>query len=119
MSRYVARRCDHRSPHPRATRILRYSSSMFKRAVLGSATLALIALHPVAAETFHLVKSLSGPSGKSFGAKFVLDETRSRFIYPQDKPSLSTSSGRPQSATIRWLLPGKGRTVAYCPFHPT
>lgn len=58
---------------------------MFKRAILGSAALALMALYPLEAETFHLIKSLSGPSGKSIGAKFVLDETRSRFIYPQDK----------------------------------
>jgi hypothetical protein len=58
---------------------------MFKRAVLGSAALALMVLYPLEGETFHLIKSLSGPSGKSIGAKFVLDETRSRFIYPQDK----------------------------------
>jgi len=37
------------------------------------------------AQEFRLVKSLSGPSGKVDGAKFVFDETRSRFIYPQDK----------------------------------
>src|ERR1700676_4098025 len=32
-----------------------------------------------------MIRSLSGPSGKTIGPKFVLDEVRSRFIYPQDK----------------------------------
>jgi S1-C subfamily serine protease len=31
-----------------------------------------------------MVRSLSGPSGKVVGTKFVLDEVRSRFVYPQD-----------------------------------
>jgi hypothetical protein len=32
-----------------------------------------------------LVRSLSGPSGKVVGQDFILDETRTRFIYPQDR----------------------------------
>ena len=31
------------------------------------------------------IRSLSGPSGKVVGSKFVFDETRNRFVYPQDK----------------------------------
>jgi hypothetical protein len=37
------------------------------------------------AENFRFARSLSGPSGKVEGSKFVFDEIRSRFIYPQDK----------------------------------
>lgn len=36
------------------------------------------------AET-RLLRALSGPSGKTVGAQFVLDEIRSRFVYPQDR----------------------------------
>ena len=32
-----------------------------------------------------LIRSLSGPSGKVVGSQFILDETRSRFVYPQDR----------------------------------
>ena len=32
-----------------------------------------------------MLKSLSGPSGHVAGARFVFDETRTRFVYPQDK----------------------------------
>ena len=32
--------------------------------------------------SFRLVRSLSGPSGKVVGSKFVLDEVRNRFVYP-------------------------------------
>ncbi|MEO8096680.1 MAG: serine protease [Acidobacteriota bacterium] len=32
-----------------------------------------------------LLRSLSGPSGKIVGAQYVLDETRNRFVYPQDR----------------------------------
>jgi S1-C subfamily serine protease len=32
-----------------------------------------------------LIRSLSGPSGKIVGSQFVFDETRSRFVYPQDR----------------------------------
>ena len=37
------------------------------------------------APDFRLVRSLSGPSGKVEDAKFVFDESRTRFIHPQDK----------------------------------
>jgi hypothetical protein len=38
-----------------------------------------------AAENFPLTRSLSGPSGKVQGSKFVFDDVRSRFVYPQAK----------------------------------
>lgn len=38
-----------------------------------------------AADGPRLIRSLSGPSGKVVGSKFVFDETRSRFVYPQDR----------------------------------
>jgi len=38
-----------------------------------------------AADSLKLLRSLSGPSGKTVGSDFVLDETRSRFVYPADK----------------------------------
>jgi len=34
--------------------------------------------------SIRMIRSLSGPSGKVVGAKFVLDEIRNRFVYPQD-----------------------------------
>src|SRR5579872_4187432 len=37
------------------------------------------------AQDFRLIKSLSGPSGKVDGSKFLFDETRTRFVYPADK----------------------------------
>jgi S1-C subfamily serine protease len=37
-----------------------------------------------AAETIRMIRSLSGPAGKVVGPKFVLDEIRNRFVYPQD-----------------------------------
>src|SRR6478736_5291571 len=49
-----------------------------------------------------LVRSLSGPSGKVVGQDFVLDEVRSRFVYPQDR-----------SATIyfEWECPAGDHTL--------
>lgn len=38
-----------------------------------------------AADEFHLIRSLSGPSGKVVGSKFVFDQVRNRFVYPEDK----------------------------------
>jgi len=38
-----------------------------------------------AAEAPRLLRSLSGPSGKVVGSEFILDEIRSRFIFPADK----------------------------------
>src|SRR5208283_2306246 len=54
-----------------------------------SARLAAVVTLGVAAASaagdFRLIRSLSGPSGKVDGPQFVLDEVRSRFVYPQDK----------------------------------
>jgi len=49
-----------------------------------------------------LVPSLSGPSGKVVGRDFVLDEVRSRFVYPQDRSAtiyfrVGVPSGRPHA----------------------
>jgi S1-C subfamily serine protease len=38
----------------------------------------------VGAQAPALVRSLSGPSGKVIGDDFVIDDVRSRFVYPQD-----------------------------------
>lgn len=38
-----------------------------------------------AAEDPRLIRSLSGPSGTVSGSTFVFDETRNRFVFPQDK----------------------------------
>src|ERR1700732_679083 len=32
-----------------------------------------------------MLRSLAGPSGKASGSRFIFDETRNRFVYPQDK----------------------------------
>jgi S1-C subfamily serine protease len=40
--------------------------------------------HVPAAGTIRMIRSFSGPSGKVVGPKFVLDEIRNRFVYPQD-----------------------------------
>jgi hypothetical protein len=37
-----------------------------------------------AADSVQMIRSLSGPSGKAIGNRFVLDEVRNRFVYPQD-----------------------------------
>lgn len=58
-------------------------SSPFRFAALLAA--ASLAAGTCAAEEFRLIRSLSGPSGKVEGSRFVLDEVRSRFVYPQDK----------------------------------
>lgn len=47
--------------------------------------LLLLASASSTAQTFKLVRAQSGPSGTVDGSKFVLSETRSRFVYPQDK----------------------------------
>jgi len=45
-------------------------------------TLATLDAQPT---SLRFIRSVSGPSGKVAGARFVFDETRSRFVYPQDK----------------------------------
>jgi hypothetical protein len=49
--------------------------------------LALVLLSGLCAaqSAVKLVRSLSGPSGKVVGSQFVLDETRNRFVFPQDR----------------------------------
>jgi S1-C subfamily serine protease len=37
-----------------------------------------------AGSSIRMLRSLSGPSGKHVGTKFVLDEMRNRFVFPQD-----------------------------------
>lgn len=49
------------------------------------AVLSLAAVAASSAEEFRLVRSVSGPAGKVDGSKFVFDDVRSRFVYPQDK----------------------------------
>jgi len=45
----------------------------------------LSAFTPLSAgSSIRMTRSLSGPSGKFVGTKFVLDEVRNRFVYPQD-----------------------------------
>ena len=48
-------------------------------------TLLIAAVIPLSAQTFQLLRSQSGPSGKVVGSKLVIEEVRSRFVYPQDK----------------------------------
>src|SRR5690348_9866841 len=37
-----------------------------------------------ASQSGHLVRSISGPSGKVVGQGLVIDQPRTRFVYPQD-----------------------------------
>jgi len=50
-----------------------------------AALFLLCALSAFGADQVRLLRSVSGPSGKTVGADFVLDEIRNRFIYPNDK----------------------------------
>ncbi len=53
--------------------------------------IVLVNLHISAkADTFRFIKSQSGPSGRIADNRFVFDEVRNRFVYPQDK-SLTVS----------------------------
>lgn len=47
--------------------------------------LLLCAGKSLGAQEVRFAKSLSGPSGHVSGSRFVFDETRNRFVYPQDK----------------------------------
>src|SRR5260370_5108221 len=66
--------------------------SFIKRLIAAIPSLiVLINLHNSAmADTFRLIKSQSGPSGRIADNRFVFDEVRNRFVYPQDK-SLTVS----------------------------
>jgi S1-C subfamily serine protease len=61
-----------------------YNASMRFRQVACAIFLYCVA---GAAQTgqIQLLRSLSGPSGKVDGNTFILDETRTRFVYPRDK----------------------------------
>jgi hypothetical protein len=52
---------------------------------IGTLALALWSVPVDSADAIRLLKSLSGPSGKVVGNRFVLDEVRTRFVFPQDK----------------------------------
>ncbi len=39
---------------------------------------------PGVAPKLRFIRSISGPSGKLIGSKFVIEENRNRFVYPQD-----------------------------------
>jgi len=54
--------------------------------VAATTVLVLLASASIAhAQAPRLVRSLSGPSGRVVGGQFVFDETRNRFVYPQDQ----------------------------------
>jgi len=42
-------------------------------------------MNPMRAQDLRMLRSVSGPSGKVENNKFVFDEVRNRFVYPQDK----------------------------------
>ncbi len=77
------------------------------------------ALAPLPAGSgIRLIRSLSGPSGKVVGSKFVLDEIRNRFVYPLDG-SLTVSfecqaSKGDYVLTAYWKDP-EGKTAAISP----
>lgn len=77
---------------------------LFRR-LLRASSCALFLCVVVGAQTFQLVKSPAGPSGKVSGDKFVFDETRSRFVFLQDKSLI---------AYFEWKAPiGTHTLVAY------
>ena len=47
--------------------------------------LTVLAAGAIGAEPPKFLRSISGPSGKTAGSDFILDETRNRFVYPNDK----------------------------------
>jgi S1-C subfamily serine protease len=70
------------------------------------------------ADEFRLIRSLSGPSGKVAGAKFVFDQVRNRFVYPQDKSFIVYFEWEGPAGghvlTAFWKQPD-GRTAAISP----
>jgi len=56
-----------------------------KQIVSVFAIIFLTCLSSATAATFRFIKSQSGPSGKIADNRFVFDEVRNRFVYPQDK----------------------------------
>ena len=71
-----------------------------------------------APSSIRMVRSLSGPSGKLVGSKFVLDETRNRFVFPQDSAlTVYFEFQAPQgdyTLTAIWKDP-QGRTAGISP----
>lgn len=57
----------------------------YSRAGLVVILLAMLTAVGAQPTPLRLIRSLSGPAGKVVGARFVFDETRSRFVFPQDK----------------------------------
>lgn len=63
------------------------------------------------------LRSSSGPSGKVSGAKFLLDETRHKFVYPADKAAIVFFEwqGKPGTQVLSgiWKHPGgKGKVLS-------
>jgi hypothetical protein len=50
----------------------------------GVATVAIAAGIGWSADPPKLLRSISGPSGKTIGSDFIIEETRNRFVYPAD-----------------------------------
>src|ERR1700682_912814 len=44
-----------------------------------------IACAPAQTDAIRMLRSLAGPSGKASGSRFIFEEMRDRFVYPQDK----------------------------------
>jgi hypothetical protein len=65
-----------------------------------------------------MTKSLSGPSGRVINNKFVFDETRSRFVFPQDKSLVVyfewQASVGDHTLVATWKAPD-GRVVSISP----
>ena len=69
----------------------------------------------VAQSSVKLVRSLSGPSGKVIGAQFVLDETRNRFVFPQDRALMIAFDwdAQPGDHTMTGVWKGPDGRVVY------
>src|SRR5580698_10618378 len=52
--------------------------------LLNCAAFLSIGISLLAADPPKLIRSLSGPSGKTVDSEFVLDQVRNRFVYPND-----------------------------------
>jgi hypothetical protein len=50
-----------------------------------SCAVCLLHAAPSGVDAPQLIRSLSGPAGRVAGPKFIFDEIRNRFVYPQDK----------------------------------
>ena len=79
--------------------------TLIKRVIAAMpALIVLVTLHDSAmADTIRFVKAQSGPSGRIADNRFVFDEVRNRFVYPQDK-SLTVS--------FEWEAPPGNHTLS-------